>query len=127
MGSPSQPPTCLWDTVPVQQCRQRAEPETRGQPNAKRLIGVERRYEEYLKHIAELAKRAELAHIAIDGIRLRNDLPIHFEHRQSAKRRVRLATLLVRGRDAIVLERDFADRESESCRFSASTRENQSR
>ena len=51
----------------------------------------------------------QLAYIAIDCIRLRDDLAIHFEHRQTAKWRVQLAPLPVGESYAIVFERYPAD------------------
>ena len=58
--------------------------------------------------------RDQLAYVAIDGIRLGKCLSIHFEHWQSTERRIRLAALPVGGCDAVVLERDPANRECES-------------
>jgi hypothetical protein len=66
-------------------------------------------------------KIRQLAYIAINGIRLRNDLSIHFKHRQSTKWGIRLAALPLPWFNPIIFKRDSADREGKSCGFSTSS------
>jgi hypothetical protein len=54
------------------------------------------------------------------GLKACRGVPIPFEQGQRAERRIGLTTFPIREGDAIVLERDSANRKSKPCGFSAS-------